>query len=178
MLQLLRRAYYSLTRTRPCKNTAELIAYIPPGSLRHLARWIARRIERTPDRLQSDEWLAPDETIRRGRGDSEDMAVLAYTVVASWTNWGARIMTLAWKEAEGRAGTWAVCTFEDPAGRKGFIDGGRVKFVRGSWQDVAKAVTARPVIRARWTTMAGLPAGTVIEAGEEHGDLIIPDDPS
>ena len=98
------------------KTVEELRRYIKTGDVPALANWIDWRIEYTPDKADgSEEWQAADTAIRRGKGDCEEKAVVAYEVIKGWIGWDARLFVMTRpnpkKDKDGKKGVdaHAIC---------------------------------------------------------------------
>lgn len=114
--------FANLFGVRRCESIEALRRYIRRGDVQHLASWIDWRIVYTSDKSPGDEWKPADTSIKDGKGDCEDKAVVAWEVIRSWPGWTAKLFYL--RSADGRK-AHAVCGAEDPYGRRIAVEGRR-----------------------------------------------------
>lgn len=112
------------------KNVEELRRYIRVGDIPALANWIDYRIVYTRDRLPDEEWQSADVAIKKGKGDCEEKAVVAWEVGRTWAGWTFKLFILTRPNLDPSKAplfmdAHAVCGFEDPKGRRGVVEGRR-----------------------------------------------------
>ena len=145
--------------TKPCKNLEELIAYIRPGELYALQHWICQVIEYESDVVPSDSWEDVNVVMAKDPPSSncQEKAVIAYYVIRSWEGWNPKILCVYPEKGVGHA----VCAFETPGIRKGYIDdSGVYYFDRMYWKEVAKSIGPW-VHSARWKDEKGHTLGRI-----------------
>lgn len=147
------RFFRKLTGTKYCENIDALIAYIPVGKLYRLSHWIDQCIEWKKDQFPKDEWKAVNITIYEGKGDCEDRALVAYKVISTWKGWTAQLLCVYPMDVM-QVGH-AVCCFERPDGKRGYLDYGVFLFDKGTdWSPIAKSVRSW-VYSAIWSDEKG-----------------------
>lgn len=111
---------------KKCSSLKELKAHIKAGKVGDLADWIEWRIPYVSDNPYYDEeYKDADRTIRDGKGDCEDKAIVAWEVIRSWPLWNAWLVRLERDDKTHPYGVaaHAACIYEAPDGTKGIIEG-------------------------------------------------------
>jgi len=130
--------FKTILGSKPCRDIDELIAYIKPGDIYGLSFWIQQNIVYRKDTTPAEEWKAVNKTIADKSGDCEDIALVGYRVIKSWSGWSAFLGCYYWGKGGHRKGH-AICCFERPDMAKGFIDGG-VVLKSGTWTEIFRGI--------------------------------------
>jgi hypothetical protein len=113
------------------KTVGELRKFIKPGDVYALANWIDWRIEYAPDNPDgSEEWLPAAVTIKRGKGDCDDKAVVAWEIGKTWEpeGWKARLFVMTRPNPKKKSGmdAHAICGLENSnTGERWAVEGPR-----------------------------------------------------
>ena len=145
--------------TKPCKNIEELIKYIRPGEVHALQHWVMQCVEYKKDKGKEDYWEEVDAVLAKDPPTSncQEKAIIPYMVMRSWPKWNPKILCVYPEKGVGHA----VCAFETPGIRKGYMDDTGVHyFDRMYWKEVAKSIGPW-VHSARWKDEKGHTLGRI-----------------
>lgn len=125
---------YIFKPRKKIQTTHQLFEIIGSGGYYELSRWLIRNIWYRKDTSFIDEWKPSTKTLKEGKGDCEDFAIIAYEVL-SLMGYITKILCVYPVKGAGHA----VCAFYDGIVWR-YFSNGRLSNKIKRYEDIPKTV--------------------------------------